>query len=146
MTQLTVPEAREMIAVVNTRNVDKVMDQYADDATFQVPSLDTPLKGKEAIRSFMKGSFAAFPDWTIDARSVVVFGNETLVVNTVRGTHDGPLVGQDGKTIPATHKKFVQEQMTHVILNEKGKVQSLRAYGNPTELYYQLGLSTASPK
>jgi steroid delta-isomerase-like uncharacterized protein len=142
MTQLTVPEAREMIAVVNTRNLDKVMDQYADDATFQVPSLDTPLKGKDAIRSFLKGSFAAFPDWTIDVRSVVVSGNETLVVNSVRGTQDGPFVGLDGKTIPASHRKFVQEQMTHVVLNEKGKVQSLRAYGNPSELYFQLGLST----
>jgi steroid delta-isomerase-like uncharacterized protein len=131
-----------MIAVVNTRNVEKIVEQYADDATFQLPSLDTPLKGKEAIRSFLQGSFAAFPDWTIDVRSVVVSGNETLVVNSVRGTQDGPLVGLDGKTIPATHRKFVQEQMTHVVLNEQGKVQSLRAYGNPSELYTQLGLST----
>jgi steroid delta-isomerase-like uncharacterized protein len=146
VTQLTETQAREMIAVVNTRNLDKIVDQYAESATFQVPNLDKPLKGKEAIRSFMKGSFTAFPDWTIEARSVAVSGNESFVVNSVHGTHDGPLVGQDGKTIPATHKKFVQEQMTHIILNEHGKVLSLRAYGNPTELFYQLGLSTASPK
>jgi steroid delta-isomerase-like uncharacterized protein len=144
MTTLTEPQAREMIAVANTRNVEKVLEQYAEDATFQVPNIETPLKGKDAIRHFLKGSFAAFPDWTIDARTVTVTGKEALVVNTVRGTHEGPLVGMDGKTIPATHKKFVQEQMTHVIMNEHGKVQSLRAYGNPTELYYQLGLSTAS--
>ncbi|MCI4319767.1 MAG: nuclear transport factor 2 family protein [Thermoplasmata archaeon] len=145
MTQLTEPQVREMITVVNSRNVDKVLEQYADDASFQVPGIETPLKGKDAIRQFLSGSYTAFPDWTIDARRVFVNGNETVVVNTVRGTHTGPLVEKDGKTIPATHKKFVSEQMTHLILNEKGKVQSLRAYGNPTEMYYQLGLST-SPK
>ncbi|MCI4350762.1 MAG: nuclear transport factor 2 family protein [Thermoplasmata archaeon] len=146
MTQLTETQARDMIAVVNTRNLDKIVEQYAENATFQVPNLDKPLKGREAIRAFMKDSFVAFPDWKIETRGIAVSGNESFVVNTVHGTHDGPLVGHDGTTIPATHKKFVQEQMTHVILNEHGKVLSLRAYGNPTELYYQLGLSTASPK
>ena len=72
---------------------------------------------------------------------VFVSGDETLVVNSIRGTFTGPLTGQDGKTIAPTNKKFVQEQMTRVVLNEKGKVKSLRAYGNPSDLYHQLGLS-----
>jgi hypothetical protein len=62
-------------------------------------------------------------------------------VDSVRGTHEGALTSVDGKSAPATHRKFVQEQMTRVILNEKGKIQSLRSYGNPVELYRQLGLS-----
>jgi steroid delta-isomerase-like uncharacterized protein len=140
MTQLTEQDARQMIAVVNTRNVEKVVDQYADDATFQVPSLDAPIKGKDAIRSFLKESFVAFPDWTMDVTKVYISGDETVVVNSVRGTHTGPLTGKDGKSIPATNRKFVSEQMTRVILNGNGKVQSLRAYGNPSDLYFQLGL------
>jgi steroid delta-isomerase-like uncharacterized protein len=140
MTQLTEQDARQMIAVVNTRNVEKVVEQYADDATFQVPSLDAPIKGKDAIRSFLKESFVAFPDWTMDVTKVYISGDETVVVNSVRGTHTGPLTGKDGKSIPATNRKFVSEQMTRVILNGNGKVQSLRAYGNPTDLYFQLGL------
>jgi steroid delta-isomerase-like uncharacterized protein len=140
MTQLTEQDARQMIAVVNTRNVDKVMEQYAEDATFQVPNLETPLKGKVAIRAFLSNSFTAFPDWNMDVTKVYVSGDETVVVNSVRGTHTGQLVGQDGKSFAPTNKKFVQEQMTRVILNEKGKVQSLRAYGNPADLYHQLGL------
>jgi ketosteroid isomerase-like protein len=138
LTQLTEQDARQMIAVVNTRNVDKVMEQYAEDATFQVPSLDTPLKGKVAIRAFLSESFTAFPDWNMDVTKVFVSGDETVIVNSVHGTHSGQLVGKDGKSFAPTHKKFVQEQMTRVILNEK--VQSLRAYGNPADLYHQLGL------
>ena len=140
MTQLTEQDARQMIAVVNTRNVDRIVEQYADDATFQLPALTVPLHGKEAIRSYLKGSFEAFPDWTLDITKVFVSGDETVIVNSVSGTHTGPLAGADGKSITPTHKKFVEDQMTRVVLNEKGKVKSLRAYGNPAELYRQLGL------
>jgi steroid delta-isomerase-like uncharacterized protein len=130
-----------MIAVVNTRNVDKVLEQYAEDATFQVPSTATPLRGKAAIRGFLSGSFAAFPDWTIDVSHVYVSGHDVVVVNSVHGTHTGPMTAQDGQSIAPTHKKFVQDQITRVVLNEHGKVQSLRAYGNPADLYQQLGLA-----
>ena len=141
MTQLTEQDARQMFAVANTRNVDQIVEQYADDATFQIPALDSPLRGKEAIRSYLKGSFEAFPDWTLDVAKVFVSGDETVIVHSVSGTHTGPLAGADGKSIAPTHKKFVEDQMTRVALNEKGKVKSLRSYGNPADLYRQLGLS-----
>lgn len=140
MTAITEPQVREMIAVVNSRNVEKVMDQFAEDATFQTPSQDHPVHGKAAIRTAHTDLFAAFPDWTIEPKTISVVGSEVLIVNSVRGTHEGPLNGAAGKSIPATHRKFSQEQMTRVVLNEKGKVQSLRAYGNPAELFVQLGL------
>lgn len=140
MTQLTEQEVRQMIAVVNTRNVEKVVEQYADNATFQVPSLESPLRGKDAIRSYLEESFAAFPDWTMDVSKVFISGDETVVVNSIRGTHTGPLVSPNGTAIPPTNKKFVQDQMTRVVLNSSGKVQSLRAYGNPGEVFPQLGL------
>ena len=133
MTQLTEQEARQMIAVVNTRNVDKIVEQYADDATFQVPNLEKPIHGKDAIRGFLSGSFVAFPDWTMDVSRVYITGNDVIVVNSVRGTQTGPLTAQDGKSIAPTNRKFFQDQMTRVVLNENGKVQSFRAYGNQLE-------------
>lgn len=129
-----------MIAVVNSRNVDKVLDQFAEDATFQTPTEEHQVQGKAAIRSAFANAFAAFPDWTIDPKTISVIGNEILIVNSVHGTHDGPLAGSAGKSFPATHRKFSQEQMTRVVLNDGGKVQSLRAFGNPAEVLRQLGL------
>jgi steroid delta-isomerase-like uncharacterized protein len=140
MNPLTEQEARQMIAVVNTRNVDKVIEQYADDATFQVPSLSAPLKGKPAIRSFLTESFVAFPDWTLDVSKVIISGDNVVTVGSVSGTHNGPLTGADGKAIAPTHKKFVQEQLTRLVFNQHGKVESFRAYGNASDLYHQLGL------
>jgi steroid delta-isomerase-like uncharacterized protein len=140
VTAITEPQIREMIAVVNSRNVDKVLDQFAEDASFQTPALDNAVHGKAAIRMAYVDAFAAFPDWTVEPKTISVVGSEVLIVNSVHGTHDGPLTGAAGKSIPATHRKFSQEQMTRVVLNEKGKVQLLRAYGNPAEMLRQLGL------
>ena len=140
MTQLSEQDARQMIAVVNTRNVDTIVEQYAEDATFQAPNMESPIHGKAAIRGFLAGSFTAFPDWTMDVSKVVVTGNDVAVVNSVRGTHTGPLAQPNGQPIAPTNRKFVQDQMTHVVLNASGKVQSLRSYGNPAELTQQLGL------
>jgi ketosteroid isomerase-like protein len=123
-----------MIAVVNTRNVEKVVEQYADDATFQVPNLETPLTGKAAIRSYLTESFLAFPDWNMEVSKVFVQGNDVVVIDSISGTHTGPLTAADGTAVAPTNKKFVQEQMTRVVLNQHGKVQSLRSYGNAANL------------
>ena len=141
MTQLTEHDARQMIAVVNTRNPEKIVEQYAEDVTFQVPGLDSPLHGKVAIREFLKGNFEAFPDWTMDISKVFVSADETVLVSSARGTHSGPMHGKDGTSIAPTNKKFVQEEMIRVALNEKGQVKSLRSYGNSADTLRQLGLS-----
>jgi ketosteroid isomerase-like protein len=137
--QLTEQEARLLIANVNSRNIEKVMAQYADDATFQVPNLDEPVRGKEAIRAFLLRSFAAFPDWRMVVAKVIVSGGETIVVNSVGGTQTGHLTGTDGEEIPPTNLRFTQDQLTRVVFNREGKVQSLRAYGYPTARSRQVG-------
>lgn len=145
MTQLTEQTVRQMVAVVNSRNVDQIVEQYATDATFQVPNLDAPLRGKDAIRSYLSESFAAFPDWTMDISKVFLSGDETVIVNSIHGTNTGPMAGRDGKALAPTNRKFAQEQVTRMVLNGAGKVQSLRAYGDPAELFHQLGLPKSAP-
>ncbi|HEY1198179.1 MAG TPA: nuclear transport factor 2 family protein [Thermoplasmata archaeon] len=144
MTQLTELEARQMIAVVNTRNVEKVVAQYAENASFQVPNLESPIQGKEAIRSYLTGAFAAFPDWTMDINNVIVSGNEAIVVNSVHGTHTGPFTDSDGKAVTPTNKSFVQDQLTRVVVDENGKVSLYRAYGNPSRMNRLLRSPNAS--
>jgi ketosteroid isomerase-like protein len=134
MSTLTEQDARRLFADVNTRNVAKIVDQYAEDASFQVPSLDAPIQGKEAIRSFLTGTFAAFPDWTMDISKVIVSGDEAVVVNSVHGTHTGPYTTKDGKSIAPTNKKLDQEQLARVVVNANGKVSLFRAYGNPSAM------------
>jgi steroid delta-isomerase-like uncharacterized protein len=140
MSTVTEPQIRDMIAVVNSRNVEKVLEQFSEEATFQGPAEERAMQGKSAIRMAYANAFAAFPDWTLEPKTISIIGNEVLIVNSVRGTHDGPLTSPTGKSFPATHRTFSQDQMTRIVLNENGKVQSLRSYGNPAEVLHQLGL------
>jgi steroid delta-isomerase-like uncharacterized protein len=140
LSQTTEQNARQMIELVNSRNVEKVMDQYAEDAIFQVPNLEAPIKGKDAIRAFFRGSFEAFPDWTMHVSKVIISGGETIVINSVHGTHTGPLIGANGKSFAPTNKKFTQDLLTRVVFDQSDKVRSLRAYGNSTDMTRPLGL------
>lgn len=130
-----------MIAVINTRNVEQVVEQYADDATFQVPDLAKPLTGKAAIRSFLTESFVAFPDWNIEVSKVFVQGNDVVVVNSISGTQTGPMKAADGTAVAPTNKRFVSEEMTRLVLNPSGKVQSLRAYGHSADARAAIGMA-----
>jgi len=134
ITQLTEQHARQIFADVNTRNVDKIVENYAENATFQVPTLDSPLVGKAAIRSYISSALTAFPDWSLDVKEVLVSGHEAVVVNSVHGTHTGPYTTKDGKSVDPTNKKLNQEQLTRVVVDESGKVSLYRAYGNPSAM------------
>jgi C-1 hydroxylase len=137
---ITEPQVRDMIAVVNSRNVEKVLEQYSEEATFQSPAEERAMQGKAAIRTMYTNAFTAFPDWKLEPNTISIVGNEVLIVNSVSGTHDGPLNGPAGASFPATHRKFSQDQMTRIVINADGKVKSLRSYGNPAEVLRQLGL------
>jgi len=134
MTQLTEQHARQIFADVNTRDVDKIVEHYAENATFQVPNLDAPVVGKEAIRTYVTSALTAFPDWSMDVREVLVSGHEAVVVNSVHATHTGPYTTKDGKAVVPTNKKLNQEQLTRVVVNEDGKISLFRAYGNPSAM------------
>jgi hypothetical protein len=75
----------------------------------------------------------------MDVSKVIVSGNDVVVVNSVHGTHTGPFTARDGKAITPTYKLFVEEQLTHVVINEHGKISSFRAYGNPSDMHRLLG-------
>jgi hypothetical protein len=128
----TEADTRQLYAVVNSRNVDRAVEQYAVGASFQVPELDFPLLGKPAIRAFLTAKFAAYPDWNHRVTKVLLSGDEAAVVSSVQGTRAGPPAGSDGAPTAATSPPFVREQLTWVVFDGDGRVASLRAYGEPS--------------
>jgi hypothetical protein len=140
MSVTTEHSARKLIELVNSRNLDKVMERIAEDATFQVPSLAAPLKGKEAIRSYLRSTYTAFPDWRMAVSKLIISGGDSIMVNSIHGTNSGPLTGPDGIVHEPTNRKFSQDQLTLVTFDVHDKMLSLRAYGNVDEVTRQLGI------
>ncbi len=146
MAPVTEPDVRRMVEEFNERDVSKVVEQYATDAVFQVPVLDAPLRGKDAIRSYLTGLFTAFPDWSMDLKKVIIQGNEVVLVNTVQGTHTGPYTGSDGQPVVPTNEKVAQQQLTRVVINEQGKISLFHSFGNPGKMKRLLRSPKAPPQ
>jgi hypothetical protein len=140
MMHTTEQNARQLVQNFNSRNLDRAVAQFADNATFQFPGMEVAITGKDAIRAFLKDGYTAFPDWRMDVSKIIISGGETIVVHSVHGTHTGPWVGGDGIVVPPTSRKFTQDQLTRVTFNNTDQILTYRGYGNPGDITRQLGL------
>ena len=98
---MSIKEAvRKELEALNRQDVEGVMAFYTDDVVFDDISLPEPLRGADAMREFMQGMYAAFPDLHVELRSL--FGEEKIVAAEydLIGTHKGEMEGHapTGKT------------------------------------------------
>lgn len=125
----------------NMQKGDAVVKQYAEDVAFQDPFLPQAIRGREAVRQYLNGLFAAFPDFTIVNRGKVVEGDEAVLRNdVVTATMKGPIRTPEGKTIPPTHKSFSGEYAVVLSFDSHQKVKNIRIFGDSLGIFRQLGL------
>lgn len=96
-----IDRVRAELEVLSGQDVEGVLSFYSDDVVFIDVSMAEPLRGKPAMRAFMRGMYDAFSD--LRAENVNVFGDDVFVAAEydLVGTNDGPLDGQ-----PPTGKSF----------------------------------------
>jgi len=125
----------------NTQKADAVVKQYAEDVVYQDPLLPQAIKGREAVRQYLNGLFAAFPDFTIVNRGTVAEGDKVVLRNdVVRATMKGPIRTPQGQTIPPTHKSFSGEYALVLSFDSHQKVKNVHIFGDSLAIFRQLGL------
>ena len=126
----------------NKHNADKVAETYAEASTYQDPFLPQPLKGRAAVQQYLRGLFATFPDFEVRFLKTIVSGNMVVQINTAGGTMKGPSRTPEGRTIPATNKRFSGEYAVVFELGKDSKILSLKIYGDSlaASAFKQLGL------
>jgi ketosteroid isomerase-like protein len=92
------PELMKAInAAFNARDVERIVDFFADDATFLMARGPEPsgrrVHGKEAIRTVLADRFKVIPDMRWDHLDVFIAGPRAVSVWMVRGE------GRDGETL-----------------------------------------------
>ena len=92
------PELMKAInAAFNARDVERIMDFFADDATFMMARgpgpCGRPVHGKEAIRTVLAERFKVIPDMRWDHLDVFIAGPRAVSVWMVRGA------GRDGEKL-----------------------------------------------
>src|SRR5690348_7831699 len=92
------PELMKAIsAAFNSRDVDRIVSHFTDDATFWLARGPEPvgrtLKGKETIRRTLAERFKVIPDMRWDHKEYIYAGNRAISVWTVKGK------GADGEDL-----------------------------------------------
>jgi len=94
--------ARRLIEeVFNKRNL-ALMDELVDANFVQHGS--TEFKGRDSFKGFVNMQVTAFPDMKVTAEDTIAEGDKTATRITIRGTHQGELMGiaPTGKQITMT--------------------------------------------
>ena len=84
-------------AAFNSRDVDRIVDCFTEDAVFYLARgpepVGRPLRGKAAIRTALADRFKQIPDMRWDHEEYILAGNRAVSVWTVRGR------GNDGERL-----------------------------------------------
>lgn len=100
MSQSTEDVMRRFVAEVINQGNFEVVDEIVDPS-YVYRSPDEELHGTEALKSFLGGYHAAFPDLRMAIDDLVVADDKAVIFFTLTGTHEGPLMG-----IPPTGKEM----------------------------------------
>ncbi len=114
---------------------------YTETAQSEQMGSRPPLVGAEAIVADARSFTEAFPDGEGTLRVVLAKQDMAVSLAQLNGTHNGPLMGPDGKPIPAT-KKPIGFFMGHVVHWDAMGEKAVReeAYLDSPTMMAQLGL------
>jgi ketosteroid isomerase-like protein len=88
---------RDISAAFNSRDVERIVAFFAEDATFYLARgpepVGRPLRGKAVIREALTQRFKQIPDMRWDHKEYIIAGNRGISVWTVKGK------GVDGEAL-----------------------------------------------
>ena len=128
------------IEAINAKDLDRLVGLYATSAIEYDPRLTEPLKGRAAIREFIKPYFTAFPDAHVRKERAFGHGDWICYEAVFTATHTGPFAGPGGQTVPATNKRVRLTGCT-VAKVEGGEFTEVHNYFDQLAMMTQLGLA-----
>ncbi len=130
--------AQQYFDAWNRRDADAVLATFAADGTYCDPTSGGRLRG-EALKGYMNGLWAAFPDLSFEIASKGLAGENLVAAQWImRGTNTGSMMGlpPTGKSVTVSGADFIR-----VTLDKNGgKIQTVDGYFDSRAVPDQLGL------
>jgi steroid delta-isomerase-like uncharacterized protein len=122
--------------VEEARDLDAVVDTFADDCFLENVALGIRSEGKAAVRRSYEALFGAFPDLSPTSEGFA-YGDDVFVTwGTVHGTFDGEWLG-----LQPTGRSFTCA-FTNVVPFVDGEMQGERLMFDVANLCSQVGVAT----
>ena len=122
---------KELFEAYNRRDIDFIINSFADDLIFVMQSGETI--GKDELPQVYSMLFDVFQDGKWSTPRVISKGNVVAVEILVEGTHTGEFLG-----IPATGKKIEVHVVWFIDFNEEGKIERVIDYWNERRFIAQV--------
>ncbi len=122
LTEDTMKAALECyISAFNRADLDAIVGLYANDATVEDPYGSAVIEGREAIREFYQNSLKMGATLSLDTEIRASMGDAAAMAFTARANAEG---------------KNVEVRVIDVMtFNERGQIQSMRAYFGQTNMF-----------
>jgi steroid delta-isomerase-like uncharacterized protein len=124
----------EWPAAWSSHDAERVVALFTEDCLFEDVTFAVVTRGKEQLRGFATGAFAAIPDIRFELTGRVAAGEQAAIEWVMAGTHTGDFPG-----LPATGKPFSVRGSTILEL-ENGKIRRESDYWDAATFMKQVGL------
>lgn len=114
-----------LIAAIQAKDHNGWLACFAEDAVSYNPVGTPPIRGLDGLSQMFEKFAGVFKDIKFTAESMFVAGNEVAVKYTINGQ------GKNGRLVAV-------EGINVYEVNDRGKIQTIRAYWNPAEMVAQL--------
>ena len=123
----------------NRRDIDKNLSLVTEDVKWMNIPFNVNYSGRKGFREFIDNWTTAMPDCKVEIVNVVAGDTWAAVEFVGRGTHNGPLVGPQGTSIPATQKKL-ELKFCELLRLTDGQIAEARLYFDAATMMRQLDL------
>jgi steroid delta-isomerase-like uncharacterized protein len=114
---------------------ERVLALFANDCVFEDVTFGVVARGKEELRGFVNGAFAAIPDFKYRLTSRFAADQWAAIEWVMSGTHTGDFPG-----MPATGKRFSSVRGSSILELEAGKIRRQSDYWDAATFMRQVGL------
>ena len=122
----------------SSHDTETLLALFTDDCIYEDVTFGVVNRGREALRAFAQGVFAAVPDFKIALTARFVAGNWAAMEWVMSGTHNGDFPG-----MPATGKRFSAIRGATICELQGGKIQRCSDYWDAATLMKQVDLLPA---
>ena len=113
----------------------KLLALFTDDCVYEDVTFGVVTNGKQELRGFAEGAFAAVPDLKFQLKSRFIAGQWGGIEWLMSGTHKGDFPG-----LPATGKRFSAIRGATVVELQAGRIGRNSGYWDAASFMKQVGL------
>ena len=111
--------------------------RFAEDIILHSPAQDTPMRGRETLKGFIRRLRTAFPDMHVTIEDTIAVGERVVTRCTTRGTHRGDYFG----TPPTNRRVAISEVQIYRVVD--GQIVEMWLVFNVLGVLQQMGMIPA---